>query len=124
MEDILDKHRRLIEQIKIYESLVPSSNIEAMNLLSYFKKEIELITSELEHHCEFQEHSLENPLTPREREVLILVAKGEPNKEIAFLLNISPKTVQFHLKSIFNKLDVSSRTEATTKALKLKIISL
>jgi DNA-binding NarL/FixJ family response regulator len=51
-------------------------------------------------------------LTQREIEILRLVADGEGNKSIASLLKISEHTVKFHLSSIFEKLNVSSRTEA------------
>jgi two-component system, NarL family, response regulator YdfI len=51
-------------------------------------------------------------LTPRETEVLQLVADGLPNKEIAAALHISEHTVKFHLSTIFSKLGAASRTEA------------
>lgn len=52
------------------------------------------------------------PLTPREIEVLKMLAEGLGNKAIAQHLNLSEHTVKFHISSIFSKLDVSSRTEA------------
>lgn len=52
------------------------------------------------------------PLTPREIEVLRMLAEGLGNKAIAQHLNLSEHTVKFHISSIFSKLDVSSRTEA------------
>ena len=51
-------------------------------------------------------------LTTREREVLHLTASGQTNKEIGNQLAISDRTVQSHLKSIFRKLQVNTRTEA------------
>jgi two-component system, NarL family, response regulator YdfI len=59
----------------------------------------------------------ENPtqaLTPREIEVLGMLAEGSGNKTIARKLGISEHTVKFHVASIFSKLNVSSRTEAVT----------
>lgn len=56
-------------------------------------------------------------LTPREHEILTLLAKGELAKEIADTLGISIWTVHGHVKSIFEKLDVHSRTEAVVKFL-------
>src|SRR4030095_14298312 len=58
--------------------------------------------------------SFEQQLSPRESEVLNLLAAGLGNKEIAWQLKISEHTVKFHVTSIFNKLNVSSRAEAVT----------
>lgn len=52
------------------------------------------------------------PLTPREVEILSLVSGGLANKQIAHRLGISEKTVKAHLTTIFQRLGVSSRTEA------------
>lgn len=54
-------------------------------------------------------------LTPRESDVVVLVAAGRTNSQIARLLSVSPHTVGDHLKSIFTKLDVASRGEMTSK---------
>ncbi len=59
------------------------------------------------------------PLTPRERDVLRLAAKGYTNKAIAVQLGISDRTVQGHLANIFAKLGASSRTEAVMRAVQL-----
>jgi len=61
-------------------------------------------------------------LTSREIEVLQLLVKGESNKEIGAVLNISPNTTKFHLKSIMTKLNVRDRTEAATVALQRGIV--
>lgn len=57
-------------------------------------------------------------LTDREIEILGLVAKGLTNRAIGLTLGISDRTVQGHLANTYGKLNVSSRTEAVTKALK------
>jgi len=57
-------------------------------------------------------------LTPRELDVIRLVAEGLSNKEIGHLLTISPRTVNFHLDNLFAKLDVRSRTEAAILAMR------
>lgn len=59
-----------------------------------------------------------NELTPREKEVLHLVAEGKSNQEIALALNISESTVEKHVGSLLNKLDVSSRVEAAVQAVR------
>ena len=55
-------------------------------------------------------------LTPRQREILDLVARGRSNKEIAIALGLSVATVRTHLEHIFDQLDVPSRTAAIAKA--------
>jgi DNA-binding NarL/FixJ family response regulator len=55
-------------------------------------------------------------LTPREREVLELIAEGLPNKAIARELGISEHTAKFHVGSVLGKLGASSRAEAVTLA--------
>lgn len=63
-------------------------------------------------------------LTPREVEVLRLLADGLGNKEIASRLGISEHTVKFHISSILGKLDVATRTEAVTTGIRRGLIPL
>ncbi len=56
-------------------------------------------------------------LSPREREILELLADGFPNKEIADRLGVSDGTVRWHLRHVYHKLHVRSRTEAALKFL-------
>ncbi|NJM71267.1 MAG: response regulator transcription factor [Scytonema sp. RU_4_4] len=63
-------------------------------------------------------------LTPREIEVLEMLGFGLGNKAIAKRLNISEHTVKFHVSSIFQKLSVSTRTEAVTVGVRLGLIML
>jgi DNA-binding NarL/FixJ family response regulator len=63
-------------------------------------------------------------LTPREVEVLRMLAEGLGNKEIAARLGISDHTVKFHVTSIFTKLNASSRTEAVTLGVRRGLIML
>ena len=65
-----------------------------------------------------------NSLTKRELEVLIEVANGLFNKEIATSLNISERTVKNHISNIFKKIDVSDRTQAAVFAIKNDLIKL
>lgn len=60
----------------------------------------------------------EEPLTGRETEVLQLAARGMANKQISVALDVSDRTVQAHLTSVFRKLGVGSRTEAVLHGLR------
>ena len=61
-------------------------------------------------------------LTPREHDVLRLLAEGLPNKGVASRLAVSDHTVKFHVNSIKSKLNAQSRTEAVTLATRLGIL--
>lgn len=65
---------------------------------------------------------LNETLSEREQEILRLVATGAANKEIALKLTISPNTVKVHVRNIFAKIGVSSRTEATLYAIKMGLV--
>ena len=67
---------------------------------------------------------LPEPLTPREIEVLELVAEGLPNKAIAERLGISDQTVKFHLASVSGKLGASNRTDTVRRAVRRGLITL
>ena len=64
-----------------------------------------------------------DPLTPRQREVLQLVAEGNTVKEIAAALDISPKTVEFHKTQLMDQLDLHTTAELTRYALTHGLIS-
>jgi len=61
------------------------------------------------------------PLTPRQRELLHLVAAGHTNAQIARRLGVTEKTVGKHLENIYARLQVSSRTAAVTRAVKIGV---
>ena len=57
------------------------------------------------------------PITSREKEILLHLAQGKTNKEISKDLILSPSTVRNHISSIFTKLKVSNRSQATRVAI-------
>jgi len=69
-------------------------------------------------------HLTDDPLTSREIEVLMVVATGARNREIAVNLGISEETVKMHVKSIISKLGAEDRTGAVTTAIKRGVIHL
>ena len=71
------------------------------------------------------EHGLEAEsikLTKREIEVLTLVIEGRSSKEVADMLYVSKRTVDFHLANIYEKLQVSNRVQAFRRAARLGLI--
>jgi DNA-binding NarL/FixJ family response regulator len=58
------------------------------------------------------------PLTAREREVLVLLSRGLTNREIAARLGISAHTAKFHVSSVFGKLGAGSRAEAVSQGMR------
>jgi two-component system, NarL family, response regulator len=74
--------------------------------------------------AEIAEHASDDALTPREIDVLRLIAKGNANKEIAGKLLVTEETVKGHVKNILVKLGVNDRTHAVTIGLKRGIIDL
>ncbi|MFS0726139.1 helix-turn-helix transcriptional regulator [Paenibacillus sp. 1P07SE] len=71
--------------------------------------------------CEEQDGSAD-PLTPREREVLVLLAQGWSNKELALRLGLAEGTVKIHLNRIYDKLGVKRRTQAVGRARQLGLL--
>ncbi len=67
---------------------------------------------------------LVEPLTPREIEVLQLLAGGLANKEIGSRLGISESTAKFHVNSILGKLGAQGRTDAVVRAVRMGLVLL
>lgn len=67
---------------------------------------------------------ISNGLTPREREILQLIAEGYTNKEIAEILSLSVKTIQSHRSNLMSKLDLHDRGELIKYAIQKKIIDI
>jgi LuxR family maltose regulon positive regulatory protein len=94
--------------------------IYVVHLLSQFDSEIRMDAAALEKDSPAS--SLIEPLSQRELEVLNLLSLGMTNQEIAGQLVVSPGTVKAHTASIYRKLDVANRTEATARARQLSIL--
>ncbi len=69
-------------------------------------------------------NNIDDSLTKREIEVLKLLAEGLFNKEIAYMLAISEKTVKNHVSNIFKKIDVSDRTQAAVYAIRNNFVDI
>jgi DNA-binding NarL/FixJ family response regulator len=88
------------------------------------------IVTEIQEHLNWQQRPVPEALveqvalTPRELQVLQAIGRGLPNKAIAVELGISDHTVKFHVGSIFQKLDVSSRSEAIALAARRGLLAL
>ena len=87
----------------------------------YVDKLLAAFGADLEHPAPAQA-ALPEPLTPREEEVLGLMAAGLTNREIAEQLVVSPETVKKHTSNIYGKLGVSKRTEAVARARELDLL--
>jgi DNA-binding NarL/FixJ family response regulator len=74
--------------------------------------------------AEIAEHATDDALTPREVDVLRLVAKGNANKAVGARLSLTEETVKSHIRSILAKLGANDRTHAVAIALKRGIIEL
>ncbi len=78
----------------------------------------------LSHDADLTAKSPATPLTPRELDVLRLMADGASNKIIAHKLGISDHTVKFHVTSILSKLNAGTRTEAVTLGIRQGLVYL
>jgi DNA-binding NarL/FixJ family response regulator len=119
----------LIEQARAYERALPASDyraraaVAALNRLAQHAHSEALSLADAS-PTNSQSSQPVHPFSPREYQVLSLAAQGLTNKEIAYRLGISERTVQFHINSIFNKTATNSRTEAVALALRNGWLSL
>jgi len=119
MNDELQKQlNELVAQCDLFLQILPDDEINAITIVDNLKGQINKIISQ-----QLDQHDKENSiLTRRESEILNLIFIGHANKEIAYKLGISIKTVQFHIKNLFIKTKSQSRTELINKSLKLGLL--
>ncbi len=109
----------LLAQARAYERVLPADNYPARAAVAALGELAGQALNEAQDlAAALETNASAPPLSPREVQVLSLVAAGLTNKAIAFRLGLSERTIQFHLNSIFNKTNTSSRTEATALALR------
>ena len=103
-------------------SLVNKVNKKMISELYNYTKEINLLKEELENKNSSNIDILNSAnLNEREKEILLLISEGKKNKEIAESLYISVNTVKYHIKKLYDKLNVKSREEARFKAKQLDL---
>jgi DNA-binding NarL/FixJ family response regulator len=103
----------------LLKSLLRKELLETIRLVHAGEKRIVPVVA-----AELAEHATDDALSPREVDVLRLIAGGNANKMIAAQLSITEETVKGHVKNILSKLAASDRTHAVTIALKRGIIDL
>jgi serine/threonine protein kinase len=130
VDGLLETLEALTEQIQNYELTLPASNYTARALLMTLSDMTRQAFNEAQGLAESLQQSQqlslleEHPFSGREYEVLGMMADGMTNKEMAYRLGISERTVEFHVNSVFNKTGASSRMEAVTISLRNNWISL
>ena len=117
---LIDTLSLLTAQARAYERVLTPDNYQARAAVATMEKLAQQALNEAQDLAAQLDAGPEisPPLSPRELEVLKLVSEGLTNKQIAYRLGLSERTIQFHLNSIFNKTNTASRTEATAVAIK------
>lgn len=110
----------LLAQARAYERAIPPNNYPARAAVATLGELARQALAEARDQADALApvNPPEHPLSPRELEVLTLAAQGLTNKEIAYRLGLSERTIQFHMNSIFGKTTTSSRTEAVAVGLR------
>ena len=121
LKNLLETLDLLTAQARAYERSLPGDNYPARAAVANLGElarqalvEARAAAAASPEEPKLQPVANPSPLSEREAQVLSLVVQGQTNREIAYNLKISSRTVQFHLNSIFNKTGTASRTEAAT----------
>lgn len=120
LSSVIEVLELLGDQARAYERALPLNNYPARAAVAALGKLSQQALNEARDAAETLKPlpPAPHPFSPREFEVLALAAEGLTNKEIAYRLGLSERTVQFHMNSIFNKTTTESRTEAVALALR------
>jgi DNA-binding NarL/FixJ family response regulator len=110
----------LVTQGRAYDRALPPENFHARAAVAAMSALAEQALNEARDMAEEEQPVPSQVLSAREIEVLRLVSQGLTNKEIAYRLGLSARTIQFHLNTIFNKIGVSTRSEAVAVAYQRK----
>lgn len=116
---LLDTLDLLMQQARAYDRALPPNNYPARAAVAALSQLGKQALNEARDLADSLKPTppAPHPFSPRELEVLRLASQGLTNKEIAYRLGLSERTVQFHLNSVFNKTATNSRTEAVAVAL-------
>lgn len=120
LDGLVDTLELLVAQVRAYERALPPDNYPARAAVSTLGELARQALNEANDLAETLKVTVPSPhpFSPRETQVLKLAATGLTNKEIAYRLGISDRTVQFHMNSIFNKTGTNSRTEVVALAMR------
>jgi DNA-binding NarL/FixJ family response regulator len=121
LASLIEALELLAAQARAYERALPADNYPAraaVTAMGELARQALNEARELAAALEPPVPQPAHPFSPRERQVLGLAAEGLTNKEIAYRLNLSERTIQFHMNSIFNKTATQSRTQAVAMALR------
>jgi len=120
------KENNIGDFLIIGSDLIPilSFHMQTSCSTEYAQRIISLLTSTKIDPCSHSTSECQNPLSPRETDVLELIATGMTNREIALTLYLSANTIKSHSISIYRKLDVNNRNQAVNKARSLGILPL
>lgn len=119
LSSLIEALELLVAQARAYESILPRNDPTARAAVAALGELARQALNEAQDLAETLKPGPPgaHPFSPREHQVLQLAAQGMTNKEIAYRLGISERTIQFHINSIFNKTGTESRTQVVAMAI-------